>query len=244
MTRLARVGAVLALLMSPLHAEQPLSTVVDVKVPGGETIRVALPAGMCGYPKEVRNRLSRFLSDGGEAGGAERLLGAAGDCTSLAELARTGKSVVALSMQLSMSEAQAVSNVRIKPQAFRRACFERFPARQTSVLTDELRKAVAAADKTLILGESSSLGLLDATRDAVFGGELVEIGREPQRILMVQVVACFSPAAAPLTWLFQATVRRDAAPDAIVAQARSVLDIAEGQVAKTIELNRGGSASR
>jgi hypothetical protein len=137
-----------------------------------------------------------------------------------------------------------MSKVRIKPQAFRRACFERFPARQTSVLSDELRKAVATTDKALVLGESSSLGLLDATRDAVFGGELIEIAREPQRILMIQVVACFSPAAAPLTWLFQATVRRDAAPEAILAQARSVLAIAEAQVAKTMELNRGSSPSR
>jgi len=238
------VGTVLALLITSLRAEPPLPPIADVKVPGGDPIRVALPAGMCGYPKEVRDRLSRFLSNGGKAGGAERLLGAAGDCASLAELARTGKSVVALSMQLSMSEAQAVSKVRIKPQAFRRACFERFPARQTSVLSDELRKAVATTDKALVLGESSSLGLLDATRDAVFGGELIEIAREPQRILMIQVVACFSPAAAPLTWLFQATVRRDAAPEAILAQARSVLAIAEAQVAKTMELNRASSPSR
>ena len=219
-----------------VRADPGLPPVVDVAVPGGGgPIHLSIPEGYCGYPKEVRDRLENFLSDGGI-----RLLGAAGGCADIERLMRDGRSVVGFSLQLAMLGGDVAPSARTKPMAYRRQCFEQYPARQADFITDEIRRAAHDTGGGLSVGESSSLGRLDATRDAVFGGALVELSRAPDKILQVQVVVCFSPAGVPVLWTFQATMDRDTNPDAVTARLRSVLALAEAQVARTIELNRNG----
>ena len=226
--------AALALFAGPVHAASTMPPVVDVTVPGDTVVvHVAIPPDMCTYPAEVRERLARFLE------GDLHLLEVAGDCVGVDRLLREGRSVVSTSMQLAIFKSEVALTTRSKPVAYRRACFEQFPPKGNAV-PDAVRQALKDEDTALTLGQTASLGLLAATRDAVFGGNLAELSREPARVFQVQVIACFSPANVPLLWLFQATVDRDANLETITARLRTVLALAEGQVAQTIEINRKG----
>lgn len=214
-------------------AAATLPPVVDVTVPGdGIVVHVAVPPGMCAYPAEVRERLAHFLEDD------LNLLGVAGDCAGVDQLLREGRAVVSPSMQLTILNSEVAPATRSKPVAYRRACFKQFPLKGSDAVPSTVRQALKDVDTALTLGQTASLGLLDATRDAVFGGNLVELSREPARVIQVQVIACFSPADVPLLWLFQATVDRDANLETITARLQTVLALAESQVVRMMEINR------
>ena len=139
------------------HAELP--AVVEVAVPGGGKIRVALPPHICAYPKEVRDRLAQFLL-GSEDG--LHLLGAGGACADIDHLIREGTAVVSPSMQLAMQKNQIDPITRSTPASYRRLCFEQFPSKGEHGVADPLRRSLTEADQKLTLGETASLGLLAA----------------------------------------------------------------------------------
>ena len=221
------------------RAQAKLPEVVDVAVPGGGTLHVTVPPGSCSYPKEVRDRLAQFLASREPP---LQLLGAAGDCESMDRFLKDGISVIAHSLQVAMLESEANPTERSTPAAYRRSCFEHYPKKKTDNAADTLRQAVKDADRNLILGEEKSLGLVAATRDAVFGGTLTEVTRASRQLLMVQVTACFAPGDKPLLWMFQDVVDRSAGDDSIAETLRSVLALARSQVKTTIERNRADPA--
>jgi hypothetical protein len=216
-------------------AQAELPPVLEVAVPGGGKVRVALPPRMCSFPKEVRDRLARFLGEGEDS---LRLLGVAGDCEAIDSLTREGTAVVSPSLQLAMQDTEIDFAKRSTSAAYRRLCFERFPLLKDSVVKDALRQSLKEADNKVTLGETVSLGLLVATREAVFGGLLAELSRAPHRLIQVQVVACFAPGDVPLLWTFQEVVDRDVGLDKLGERIRSVLALAQSQVKATMDLNR------
>ncbi len=228
------------LIAGPAYAQNLLPPAIDVAVPNGGTLHIALPPTNCTYPPEVRARLAEFLAKGEPR---LRLLGASGDCKDIERLMRDGTTIVSHSLQLAMLDSEADPAPRSTPAAYRRACFERFPKQNDEAGSPAFREAIKRAERDLSLGEERSIGLVAATRDAVFGGMVTELARASHQLLLLQVTACFAPRDVPVLWTFQAAVPRDAKGDEIVASFRGVLDLAQAQVKATMALNFAASGS-
>lgn len=235
---LVAAWSMVMLAMGLAHAQAPLPVVSDVAVPGGGVVHIALPPASCGYPKEIRDRAEKFLS-GGEHG--LQLLRAAGDCASIERLSRGESGLILHSFQLEMLKDEIDPVKRSTAAAYRRECFEQYPKRKENTSSDALRLSLREADSQMNLGEAMSLGLLSATRDAVFGGTLTEAARTPRRLILVQVTACFAPGDVPLLWIFQDAVDRGANDGDFAQALRDLLALAQSQVKMTMELNRAAT---
>ncbi len=223
----------LALLAIPcLASADPLPRVVEITVPGA-VVKLPLEADFCGYPPEARKRLADYL-----AGGGETLLGAAGDCGDIDRLSRTGSAIVSRFTQIATPEDQMDPTKRLTKPAFLRACFEAFPV---SAEDKNLRDALTALGKIEggpTANETLALGRLRATRDAVFGGLVLDMTRGTDRIWVLQVIACFAPAGVPLSWTFGRSVTPGLGAEAFRGEVDALLSTALAAVASTVELNR------
>jgi len=216
---------------SMAHAELPAK--VDVATPSGEKFLVALPTGMCPYPKEIRQRLADFLANGQPA---LRLLGAAGDCRAIDRLTHGKSVIISPVIELAMLDSQVDRTKRLDAQTYRQWFLEKYPNKQTKLDTDAIRNALKTKDKKFAIGDERSLGILARLPDAIFGGTMISASNPPRQMIQLQVIACFSPNNVPILWTFGETV--EAKPEKMATRFKALLKLAQKQVQRTIELNR------
>lgn len=215
-------------------AQVPMPAVRTIDIPGGTTIQIASPPATCSYPSEVRDRLATFLSGGGHG---LRLLDAAGDCGDMERLTRGSTGLIRHSFQIAMLKDEEDPQRRPSKAAHLRRCVAEYPkAGETG--SDAIRHALKEVDGQLETSGERSLGLLASSRDAVFGGALIQASRAPRRVLLVQVTACLSLRDVPLVWMFQEAIEKAADEGEVARTLRDLSTLAQSQTKAAIELAR------
>ncbi len=202
---------------------------VTIVVPGAKA-DIVLPAGFCPYPETVLAQARGTMT-------GMHVLGAAGDCTDIETLSsRQPAPSVRRSMVFAVLDRDFDAATRSTPTGFLRDCLDNFPRKGDAAVAAEIERA-GKTEGGPTLGGAQPLGLLRATRNAIFGGDLITATRPGVSVLQVQVTACFSPGGVPLLWLSQENVSSASSPAAISEALDATLRGLVEQVAATMAAN-------
>lgn len=199
-------------------AADPLPEIVTIEE---ESVRArfAMPSGYCLHADSLVAEVQREMPE-------SVVILAAGTCANFKR-----------SILIAMLREHATPAGRPTKAAYLRDCFKQFPDKKDQAALDQLLESFNENGHALLGDAVKPLGLLRATREAVFGGKLFGLSYGSVKALQIQVTACTAPAGLPVQWQFSEVVPLPLGADEYNGILRSLLDIAVRQVDATAKMN-------